>query len=102
MTFPWISIYRIKGDSMIPIYYEGDFVILSGFPFTLNNLSVGDDIVFYHKIYSTLIKRIVQLMKDDTIIVKGINSLSVSGNKLGPIQKSNVKGKVILHISKPT
>lgn len=100
MTFPWFSLYRITGESMVPIYNEGDFVILSKFPFTLNKLSIGDDIVFYHKYYNNLIKRIVQLNKDDTLFVQGINSQSINGFKLGPVLKNNIIGKVIFHIPK--
>jgi len=86
---------------MTPIYNEGDFVILAKFSSILNNLTIGDDIVYLHMTYSNLIKRIVELPEDDNLIVKGINSLSISSSKLGPVPKSSVIGKVIYHIPRP-
>ena len=43
---------------MSPDFQEGDFVALATAPFFLKRLKIGDTIIFNHKLYGTLIKRI--------------------------------------------
>jgi len=85
---------------MSPNYSAGDFVLISKSPAVLNNLSIGDDVVFIHQIYNKLIKRIIAIQPDNFILVKGLNPLSVNSEILGPVHISSIIGKVILHISK--
>ena len=85
---------------MFPEYSHGDFVVATKFPFVIKKLTVGDDIIFFHKDYEYLIKRISSVFPDGRFFVKGINQHSIDSNKLGLIDFNSIKGKIIYHIIK--
>lgn len=94
-------ILKVSGDSMSPDFQEGDFVVLTTIPFFLNRLKTGDNIVFEHKFYGTLIKRIASFDPETTeAYVEGTNSDSLSSLRLGTIRRDAIRGKVIAHFSK--
>lgn len=95
------KILKISGDSMSPEIQEGDFVIILTAKFILNRLKVGDDIIFSHKLYGTLIKRIASIDPDtDGVYVVGISAESLDSRRLGTIRSENINGKVIAHFPK--
>ena len=85
---------------MVPEYNDGDFVIVSKFPFVIKGMAVGDDIVFFHKVYGHLIKRITIINSNGEYSVKGINPDSIDSIKIGLIQPNEISGKIIFHIRK--
>lgn len=95
------NILKIRGDSMSPDFQEGDFVIILTARFILNRLKVGDDIIFTHKLYGTLIKRISSFDPNSAgVYVEGTSEDSLDSRRLGTIQREKIKGKVIVHFSK--
>jgi phage repressor protein C with HTH and peptisase S24 domain len=85
---------------MSPEYNEGDFVVILRNPLFGSHPSKGDEIIFKHVHYGTLIKKIVDILPNGDYYVKGIQENSLDSNKLGYIPSSTVMGKVIWHIRK--
>ena len=96
-----IRIIKVTGDSMSPDFHEGDFVISTTLPFILKRIDVGDAIIFEHKLYGTLIKRIASFDPETAeAYVEGTNPDSLDSRRLGTIRRENIRGKVIAHFSK--
>ena len=86
---------------MSPDFQEGDFVLLATAPFFLKRLKAGDTIVFKHKLYGTLIKRITSFDPETAdAYVAGTSAESLDSRRLGTIRRENIRGKVIARIPK--
>jgi signal peptidase I len=85
---------------MAPEFEEGDFVLINEIPFFLQRLTKGDIIIFNHKKYGILIKKIDSFFPNQGFFVRGIHKNSLDSNQLGYIPRPNVMGKVIWHIRK--
>jgi hypothetical protein len=86
---------------MSPDFRDGDFVILTTIPFFLNRLKIGDTIIFEHRLYGTLIKRIASFDPETAeAYVEGTRSGSLDSRRLGTIRRDAIRGKVIAHFSK--
>ena len=86
---------------MLPEYKEGDFVVINEIPFFLRQLSKGDIVIFNHKFYGTLIKKIDHFLPGEGFFVSGTHENSLDSIKLGFISMTSIRGKVIWHIRKP-
>ena len=96
-----LRIHKVTGDSMSPDFQDGDFVVLTTVPFFLNRLKVGDIIIFEHKLYGKLIKRIASFDPETAeAYVEGTQSDSLDSLRLGTIRRDAIRGKVIAHFSK--
>jgi signal peptidase I len=96
-----LKILKITGDSMSPDFQDGDFVIILTAKLILNHLKEGDVIIFNHKFYGTLIKRITSFDPSNAgIYVEGTRPDSLDSRHLGTIRSENIKGKVIAHYSR--
>lgn len=94
-------IHKVTGNSMSPDFQEGDFVLIVTAPFIRKRLKAGDVIIFEHKLYGTLIKRIASLdPKTAGAYVEGTHSESLDSRRLGTIRQSTIRGKVIAHFPK--
>jgi signal peptidase I len=94
-------IHKVVGDSMTPEYQEGDYVVLITLPFFVKRLKVGDTVVFEHKLYGTLIKRIASFDPETAeAYVEGTRPDSLDSRRLGTIRREKIRGKVIAHIPK--
>ncbi|MFH2039166.1 MAG: S26 family signal peptidase [Chloroflexota bacterium] len=98
----WFSVYKISGESMLPEYKEGDFVIINEIAFFIRHLQIGDVIIFNHPTYGFLIKKIDSVLPEVGFFVSGSHKNSLDSSKLGLIPISEVKGKVVWHIRKPS
>jgi len=95
-------IHKVTGDSMSPDFQQGDFVLIATSDFVRKRLKVGDVIIFEHKLYGTLIKRIASFDPETAeAYVEGTRPDSLSSLRLGTIRRNAIRGKVIAHISKP-
>jgi nickel-type superoxide dismutase maturation protease len=93
---------KVSGDSLSPEIKEGDFVLVSKIPFSLNSLRVGDLVVFIHPDYGLLIKRIGAVSADRlSYQVTGAHPFSVDSRQFGPVDRQALVGKVIWHIRRP-
>jgi len=94
---------KVTGDSLSPLYKEGDFVVITTLPFFLRRLRQGDIIVFKHGLYGELIKIVDRLLpEEDAIYVIGTSEDSLDSRRLGPISRAAIKGRVLWHIAKPS
>ena len=86
---------------MDPDFKEGDFVLLVTLPYVLRHLKIGDNIVFDHKSYGTLIKRIASFDPETAeAYVEGTRPGSLDSRRLGTINREKIRGKVIAHFPK--
>ncbi len=93
---------KVSGESLLPDYKSGDFVIVSKVPLFFTPLKKGDMIVLKHRLYGTLIKRVEALIPEkDEIFVIGTHENSNDSRNFGAVSKKDLVGKVIGHISKP-
>lgn len=96
-----LRIHKVTGDSMSPDFQEGDFVVLARMPFLLKRLKTGDIIIFDHKLYGTLIKRIASFDPETAeAYVEGTRPDSLDSRRLGLIRRESIRGKVIAHFPK--
>ena len=94
---------KVTGDSLSPMYKEGDYVVITTLPFLSRRIRPGDIIVFQHGLYGTLIKIVDRILPEgDEVYVIGASENSLDSRRLGPISRQAIKGKVIWHIVKPT
>jgi hypothetical protein len=72
-------------------------------PIFSRNIQPGDFIVFDHKEYGRLIKKVLEFDSvNNQFIVTGTQPMSLDSNQLGPIPSPAVIGKVLLHIKNPS
>lgn len=96
------KLIKVTGESLSPDYLEGDYVLITWLPFFLDNIRVGDTIVFRHPEYGTLIKRVAEISSDrSAYFVIGSHQNSLDSRHFGPLSRGQLYGKVIWHIKKP-
>ncbi len=96
------KVLRLTGNSLLPEYRDGDYVVLSKIPVLIGMLAAGDVIVFETKEFGTVVKVIDAISTDGAhITVKGTHPLSVDSARIGPVSRKSVIGKVIWHIRRP-
>jgi signal peptidase I len=97
-----IRLVKVSGDSLLPVYREGDFVLISKIPFFFRSIHQGDVVVFQHEVYGTMIKLVQQVdLEKDQIFVVGTREHSVDSRQFGPVRRKDLLGKVIWHIPRP-
>ena len=89
-----ISCLRVKGISMYPFLFEGDYVVIS----RISKLRADDVVVIKHKIFGKIIKRVKEISHDNRLILKSDYSKGISSEKIGPITKEDILGKVLFRI----
>lgn len=99
-------ILKVTGDSLSPLFEEGDFVFTIKIPFfnvfNCNILRQGDIIIISHPYYGRLIKMIKWLTPDgNQIYVIGTNPNSTDSRTFGLVERKWVQGKVFWQIRKP-
>lgn len=98
-----LRLLRVSGDSMLPEYREGDFVVVSKIPFLFHPVKRGDIVVFRHAVHGAMVKMVDQVtVGGDEMCVQGTHFGSVDSRTLGPIRKRDLLGKVIWHIRRPS
>ena len=91
-----LFLLKVDGKSMSPSLEPGDFVLASRLYLSLKP---NDIIIVNHPIYSDIIKRIDRIDENNQLWLKGDNIYhSVSSEKMGAIDKKQLKGKVIYSI----
>jgi len=96
-----LGFYKVTGDSMLPSYCSGDYVLtFCSNAFTFN---VGDVLVVRHSCLGNIIKRVKRVEEDGTtFLITGDNTLSsTDSDTLGLVSIKQVLGKVIWHIAAP-
>jgi nickel-type superoxide dismutase maturation protease len=96
-----MRVFKVTGESLSPGFNEGDFVVLTTVPFSLNRLAPGDVIVFRHPFHGVMIKRVEWVDQKEASVV-GSHADSVDSRRFGPIPRKAIIGKVIWHIPRRT
>ncbi len=95
-----LRFFKIRGDSLVPEYSQGDFVLVSKIPLLVSAPSPGMVIAFRQPGYGLLIKRIESITDNGGLSVIGTHPESIDSRTFGLVQRENVIGKVIWHIRK--
>ncbi len=86
---------------MEPSYRSGDYVLV-GTARWLWRIRPGDAIVFRHRRYGVLIKRVLAEEKAERrYAVEGTHADSTTGDDLGPAPISSVIGRALLTFPRP-
>ncbi len=99
-------ILKVTGNSLSPLYEEGDFVFIIKIPFFFSfyqpGIHPGDIIVLRHPYYGVLIKRVQWLTPDaKQIFVLGTHAESTDSRTFGLVERKWVQGKVLWQIRRP-
>lgn len=94
-----LELYKISGQSLLPDYREGDFVLAARLRRCLRSVDRGDVVVFRHPRYGVMIKRVKRVGPEPgQVFVVGTNGSSVDSRQFGPVAMDELLGKVIWHI----
>ena len=89
----------VTGESLSPLYREGDYVVVTTIPFLLQRVKAGDTIVFQNDIYGLMIKQVERVdAEQKSVYVIGINPNSMDSRRFGPVARQDITGKIIWHI----
>lgn len=96
-----LSCYKVAGDSMLPSFCCGDFVII--YRRAHSTFKQGDVVVVDHAEFGKIIKRILAVRNDGCLLLVGDNLMASTDTfTLGSIQPKQVLGRVIGSVSRPT
>mgnify|MGYP001620075050 CR=1 FL=1 len=99
--FP-VTVFKIEGESMLPDFHPGDFIILNRWAYTFGVPKIGDCIALKDPRENglVLIKR-VSGVKKDGIFFRGDNSnASTDSRTIGAVARKAIIGKVLARIGK--
>lgn len=90
------KIFKIKGNSLYPLYLDGQIVICMRV-FSFIKLKTDDTVVFSKQGYGRMIKQIIKVV-DDKYFLQGTNIESVDSRDFGLIPIEDIGYKVILKL----
>lgn len=97
-----LKLLKVKGDSLLPDYRDGDFVIMSKIPVFFRKIKPGDIVVFIHPEFATMIKQVERVSQNgDEFFLVGTHFGSIDSRQFGWVKGKSLMGKVIRHIRKP-
>ena len=94
-----LKIWKITGQSMAPVMPSGSFVLAFHW-LRLLPIKEGHQIIINHPEYGIIVKTVALVDKNGFIWSKGENNQSLPVEKLGPVSKSQLLGRVV-QIFKP-
>lgn len=101
MTFFGLKIWKVTGHSMFPRIPQHSYV-LAGHWYNFKKLKANQTVLIKHPQYGLLIKTVAVIDKNNLVWCKGENSSSISVEKLGPVNKQQIIGKVLKIFLKPS
>lgn len=93
------KIWKVTGMSMAPVIPQGCFILAAKW-LTLLPLRAGQKLVIEHPTHGVIVKTIALIDKNGLIWSKGENNASLSIEEIGPVNKTQILGRVI-RIFKP-
>jgi signal peptidase I len=97
-----LRLLKVAGDSLLPRYREGDFVLVSRIPFLLGRLGPGDVVAFRHPDHGTMIKVVDVVAPDgECLTVLGTHPRSIDSRHFGPVGRRDLIGAVLWHLKRP-
>lgn len=95
--FPF-AIFKVEGESMLPDFHPGDFIVVNRWAYVFRNPKVEDVVVAKDPRNSKriMIKKVLRVEKEE-LFLKGDNEeRSTDSRTFGLIPKDKVVGKVFL------
>ncbi len=90
----FFRLFKVSGDSMVPAFREGDYVITRHR--RLGAIRPGDVVTVNHPRFGRIIKRVKCINPDATYELSGDNALgSTPTDELGATRAQQILGKVI-------
>ncbi|NVK27262.1 peptidase S24 [Marinomonas sp. CT5] len=90
-----LRLMKVQGDSLVPILFDGDFVLTSRWH---KKLKIGHLVVVDHALYGMIIKKIVHIAPDGQLWLGGESNQSLQSERIGWVSPRRVIGKVIYKI----
>ncbi len=99
-----LKLFRVTEKSMAPLFQPGDLAVASRLPLLGRGYPApGSVVIFQQKYYGKMIKQVERVLPErDEIYVIGTSESSVDSREFGPIHKSEMIGKVIWRIRRPS
>jgi len=91
---------KVEGNSLLPRYREGDYVLVASTPFPSGRIKPGNVVAFRHPTHGTLIK-LVESAGAGGYHVVGTHPHSVDSRQFGPVRPEALIGKVLWHLRQP-
>ncbi len=95
-----VRFLRVEGESLLPRYREGDYVLVASTPFPSGRIRPGDVVAFRHPDHGTLIK-FVESVTPGGYHVIGSHPHSIDSRHFGPVGREELIGKVLWHLGQP-
>lgn len=76
---------------MLPDFQDESFVVINN---KIKNFCLNNVVIFNHQKYGVLIKKIIKIDEKKNHWLEGLNKLSLSSSKIGPIKKCQILGLV--------
>ena len=89
-----LRIFKVKGQSMAPAIPPGCFILATKW-LMIFPVRAGQQLVIRHPKYGVIVKTVAMVDKNNFLWGKGENNTSMSVEKLGPVYKHQVIGRVI-------
>ncbi len=89
---------QVSGDSMSPLYLDGEIIEIDTAIYRELEPVIGDDVLFKHPYqkYTYILKRIAEITADNRYYVLGLNpKQSTDSRSFGSISRESIIGKVI-------
>ena len=90
-------IFRVRGDSMSPLYRDGDYVWVRRVDFRRRPPGPGDVVVARHPFRPGLriLKQVRECRSDGTVFLVGLHGLaSTDSRSFGPLPLESLEGRV--------
>lgn len=95
-----LQVFKVRGASLAPEFQDGDFVVASTLPIFFRRLRPGDVVVFRHRVYGRLVKRVKRVEPSGEVFVVGSGEGSIDSRIFGPIRRADVQGLVLWHVKR--
>ena len=87
---------------MLPLLADGDLVLAADWYWLVGELRPGDQVVFRHPVYGTLVKLVDEIRPAQGVLtVRGTRPVSLDSQEFGPVPISAVLGKVLWRVRRP-
>ncbi len=88
-----IKIFKIKGDSLFPLFKDKNLVLC----IKTKKPKLNDIVVFSHKKYGLMIKQVKKIQNNQYYLI-GTSPDSIDSRTFGLIEQKNIKYKVLFKI----
>lgn len=100
MTLFGLKIWKVTGHSMFPRIPQHSYVLVAHWT-AFKKIKPNQTILIDHPQYGLLIKTVAIVDKNNLIWCKGENASSIAVEKLGPVSKKQIIGRVLKVFLKP-